>query len=279
MRTAHPYEVIQQKAALRFVRVLAQIPRAGRLADRVPGPHGSRLDRFAIMRHAAHLAPLRFDVNPRAILDVIALGHARIHIQHVLAVNLPQPRVLRVPRVIHRHRALRDGGERILREIGRIEFERGVPERQRIEILLDTRAQMLGRLPSLRASLRGETELLHHIGIELNEDRRIELSEAFFHEPFQIRSVLPAHVLQFLGHRVMEDAVVLRVFLPLIRIRFADERVLAVLAAPADQKAHARTWRSLMIDDEVRISAILVRTVGRRNAGSFRRLPSSTSTF
>jgi len=259
--------MVQQKAALRFVRVGPEIPRARRLADRIPCPYGARLDGFAVARKAAHLAPLRFDVDPAAVFDALRRRRARIHVQIVLAMYLTQPRILRVPRVIHRHRPLRDGRERILRVIGRVVFERRIPERQRIEILLDARTQMIGRLASLRLALRGEPELLHHVRVERDHDRLVELAKALLDRKVQIRPIAVAHVLHRLGQRVVIDAVVLRVLFPLPRIRLADERLVTVLAAPADQEAHTRARCRLVIDDELRIVAILALAFRRRERG------------
>ena len=96
----------------------------------------------------------------------------RIDEQVVVRVDLPQPRVLRIPRVVHRHRPLRDRGERIAREVGRLRFERRVVERQRIEVGLDALAQLGRRPPRRRAlALRGEAELLQHFRIDLDHDR------------------------------------------------------------------------------------------------------------
>ena len=123
-----------------------ELPGAVGLADRVPGPHGAGLDRLAVAQHAAHLAPLALDPAPAAVGDAGALRGQRIDVQVVVAVDLAQPGVLRIPRVVHRHRPLRDRVERIGGEVGRGLFERRVPERQRIEVGVDALAQMLGRL-------------------------------------------------------------------------------------------------------------------------------------
>ena len=68
-------QVVQQEPAPRLVGVGVEPPRARRLADRVPRPHGARLDRFRVARHAAHLAPRRLDPHPAAVGD--ALRRAR----------------------------------------------------------------------------------------------------------------------------------------------------------------------------------------------------------
>ena len=78
---------------------------------------------------------------------------------------------------------------------------------------------------------------------------------------------------------VLEEAAVLRVHLPLLRIRLAAQRLLAILAAPAGEEADAGAGRGLVVDDEIRIVAVLARAVGIdecREASS--RPASSTST-
>ena len=190
------------------------------------------------------------------------LRRARIDEQVVVRVDLAQPRVLRVPRVVHRHRPLRDRSERIAREIGRLRLQRRVVERQRIEVALDALAQVLRRLPARPLALRGEPELLQHLGIELDQDRIVEAAHAHALRPFHVALVPVAHVLVRRRQLVVEHAVVVRVHLPLLRVRLALQELVAVLAAPAGEEADARARLGLVVDDEVGVVAELARAVG-----------------
>src|SRR3989338_9990686 len=73
-------DVIEQETLLRLVRIRRQIPRAGGLADGVPGPYRARLNRLAVARHAAHLTPLRLDPDPVTVGDARVLRGARVDI-------------------------------------------------------------------------------------------------------------------------------------------------------------------------------------------------------
>src|ERR1044072_3721208 len=100
------------------------MPRAARFADRVPGPYGSRLDRFAVTAHTAHPSMHRFHPHPLAVADTMPLRATRIHEKIIVRVNLTQPSVLRIPRVIHRHWTLRDRSQRIAHGVRRLHLER-----------------------------------------------------------------------------------------------------------------------------------------------------------
>ena len=106
-------QVVQEEALPRLVGAGRELPGAVGLADRVPGPHRARLDRLAVAQHAAHL-PQRLSTQhqPPSAMPAAARGQ-RVDVQVVVAVDLAQPRVLRIPRVVHRHRPLRDRVERI----------------------------------------------------------------------------------------------------------------------------------------------------------------------
>ena len=177
-------------------------------------------------------------------------------------MDLPQPAVLRIPRVIHRHRSLRDGRQRKLFAVGVGLLERCIPYRQRVEITLDARAQMIGRLASCGLALGREPEFLHHIRIQLDDDGLPEFAQAIFHRPVQIRSVAVAHELHVLGHHVVVEAVVLLVLLDLLRVGRALHGLVAVFAAPADQKAGARVRRGLEVHEEVGVTLELARAIG-----------------
>ena len=113
-------------------------------------------------------------------------------------------------------------------------------------------------------ALRREAEVLQHLGIEVDQDRLGVARQAVALRPFQVALVPVAHVLVGPRQLVMEDAVVLGVHLPLVRIGLAAHEFLAALAAPAGQEADARAGLGLVVDDEVRVVAELARALGRR---------------
>ena len=165
--------------------------------------------------------------------------------------------------MIHRHRPLRHRVERIQLKIGGLRFERRVIKRQRIEVFVYAFAQGLRRPPCVRtAALGSEAKFLQHFAIELDHHRVGEFSQLHFLRPFVIPLVPVAHPLMLFGHFVMEDAVVLRVHFPLIRIGFTNQRLAAVLAAPANEKALAGPRLGFEVDNEVLVAAELARAVG-----------------
>ena len=86
-------------------------------------------------------------------------------------------------------------------------------------------------------------------------------SEPARQRELEVVAIPVLHVVHRCGHLVMKDAVVLRVALPLLRIRLALERLLAVDAAPSRQEADARSGRCFEVDDEVAIVLVLARSV------------------
>ena len=60
---------------------------------------------------------------------------------------------------------------------------------------------------------------------------------------------------------MVEHAIVFFVHLPLPRIGFADHRLLAAAAAPAGEKTDARAGLGLVVDDEIRVVAVLARAI------------------
>ena len=158
--------MIQEEALGRFVGVGRECPGAARLADRVPCPHSARLDRFARPAHAFDLAPWRLDPDPVAIGDARVCRGATVDVQVVVRMNLAQPRVLRIPRVIHRHRSLgnRRQGKCIgaMRRLDVLALQRCIVERQWIEVSVDPLTQMRRRLLARPSPLCSETESLQH---------------------------------------------------------------------------------------------------------------------
>jgi len=100
-------------------------------------------------------------------------------------MDLAQPGVLRIPRVVHRHRALGHCGKRILVPVAGLHLQRLVVERQRVEIGSMRLARWAGGLRVMPA-LRGETEFLQHFGIQVDQDRFVIARDAVALRPFQI---------------------------------------------------------------------------------------------
>ena len=172
-------------------------------------------------------------------------------------MDLAQPGVLAVPRVVHRHRPLGQRVERELVGVDQFALERLVVERQRVEVGLDALRQVPRRPAAGTSALRGEAELLQHLGVQVHVDRLGVARHAVRPGPLEVALVPVTHVLVRLRQLVMEHAVVLRVHLPLPRVRLALEELLATLAAPAGQEADTRARRGLEVDDEVRVVAEL----------------------
>ena len=261
-------QVIEQEAELGLVGAGREVPRAGRLADGVPGPHGARLHGFGIARHAAYLAPHRLDPDPAAVVYALGPRDPRIDEQIVVRVDLAQPGVLRIPGMVHGHRALGDGVQRVLVDVGHLRFERLVVERQRIEIGFDALRQVRRRAPLRRPpALRRHAELLQHFGVDLDHDRVGVAAQARPLRPLVIALVPVAHVLVGRRQLLLEHAIVLGVHLPLPRIGFALHELLAALAAPAGEEADARTGLGLVVDDEIGVVAVLAAAVGVDESG------------
>src|SRR5947207_15904656 len=97
--------------------------------------------------------------------DPIIVGEAEgargdpVHEQAVLAEDLPQPGILRVPGMVHLHRPLGDRVQWKAAGIGAGFLERRVPEGQGVEIGPDARAVLLRRLYWPLALCRGPEAL------------------------------------------------------------------------------------------------------------------------
>ena len=138
-------QVVQQKSSREFGRIRREVPGAAALADRVPGPHRVRVD-------PVHQLDLRLDpagmarhIDPVVVVEAERAGRGAVDEQPVLAEDLAQPGILRVPGMVHLHRPLRD---RVQRKAGGVDarfLERRIPERQRVEIGLDPGAVLFRR--------------------------------------------------------------------------------------------------------------------------------------
>src|SRR3546814_17404477 len=101
--------VVHQEALVAFRGVGRQPPRAAALADRVPGPYRVRLHVGRELRLHGDAAVVRGDGDPVLIGDAMPGAGARVPVQVVARGDLPPPRVLRTPRVVHEHRTPRAG--------------------------------------------------------------------------------------------------------------------------------------------------------------------------
>ena len=165
--------------------VRGEVPGAAALADRIPGPHGIRVD-------AVHQLDLRLDaagmarhIDPVVVVEPQRVGGGAVDEQPVLSEDLAQPGILRMPGMVHLHRPLRD---RVQRESGRFDarfLEWRIPERQRVEIGLDPGAVLFRRHDG-SVSLRRQTEALQRLDIELKDDRFGRADQAHRGRGFEI---------------------------------------------------------------------------------------------
>ena len=178
-----------------------------------------------------------------------------------MAVDLAQPGVLRIPGVVHGHRPLRDGVERVAAQVGGCVFQGRIPKGQGVEIGVNAGAQMLRRLAAFCLALRGQAEGLQGIRINRQLHRIVLLPPAFFLRKVQVFAVPVAHEVHALWHVVLEHAVVLFVGFPLLGVGFATQMLVAVFATPAHQKSNAGL--GLEVDYKVRIAGEFTRAFGR----------------
>src|SRR5262245_35925290 len=202
--------------------VRRESPRAALLTDPVPGPHGVRLDAFHRLQLAAHAPAPRFDPYPVAVGEPELARRTGVHVQVVLREELPQPDVLRIPRVVHDHRPLGERVQRVAVGIDPRLFERLVPDRQRVEVSRQPFA-ILGAL-RLRAFVEtepSEPELRERLGPELHDHRLDLAEEARRNGLLLVAAVREAVILLAVAPVMGEERAVLDVALPLIGIRFA----------------------------------------------------------
>ena len=150
-----------------------------------------------------------------------------------MAVDLPEPRVLRAPAVIHRHRPLREGVQRkALVPLDHVSRRR-IPEGQGIEIGLNARAMLLGRSQGAVAA-GGKAHLLDRLAVELEDRGRGGEAESLFQRPLDVVAVDMAVVAHVLGQVMRMKAAVGDILLELARIDVALGEVATVLSAMAD---------------------------------------------
>src|SRR5215468_7952652 len=120
-------DVVQEESIPGFWRIRRQGPGPLALADGVPGP--DRVFVYAVHQLHLHLdaGMMADDPGPIVVGKLETLGGLPVHVQFVAAMDLPQPRVLRTPGMVHGHRPLRDGVQPKLVRVDRRLFERGAP--------------------------------------------------------------------------------------------------------------------------------------------------------
>ena len=187
--------------------------------------------------------------------------------QVVVAVNLAQPGVLRIPRVVHGHRPLGNGIERVGRQVGGSLFQRRVPKGQRVKVGGNAFAQFIGRLTATALALGSQAKALQGVGVQRQLHRVALLAPALLFGKVQVSLVPVAHVVHALGQVVLEHAVVGRVGLPLLGVGLAAQVLVAVFTAPAHQKANAGL--RLEVHHKIRVAGELGCTFGRGEGWEF----------
>ena len=214
--------MVEQEALGRFRRVFLQAPGALLLADGVPGPDGVFLGAFHRLDLAADLAVVRLDPDPVEVLDAHLQGLARVHVHVVLRHDLTQPHVLRIPRVVHEHRALGQREEGVFIRVDALLLKWFVPHRQRVEVLHQPlTVDLIVRLRAVVQALSRQAEFLQRLGIELHDDGLDLADETDIRRHLEVVLVGVAHVLLVVGPVVREEALVLDVLFPLVGVRLA----------------------------------------------------------
>src|SRR5262249_12900876 len=152
-------QVVEQEALAELGRARFEVPGAGTLAYRVPGPHRIRIDPVHQLGRDANTAVVAGEPHPILLLEPKRPPERPVHEEPVITKDLTKPGVLRMPRMVPLHRPL---GQRVQRERAAVDarfFEGHIPERQWVEIGRDALAMCLGRQYAAMP-LAGETEAL-----------------------------------------------------------------------------------------------------------------------
>src|SRR5207237_5321803 len=104
-------QVIEQETARGFRRIVVECGGAGAPTDRVPGPHRVGIDALHQPDAALDAADGALDPDPVAVGDAELPRPRAAHIKAIFRRDLPDPAVVRTPRVIDVHRALGDRRE------------------------------------------------------------------------------------------------------------------------------------------------------------------------
>src|SRR5262245_59767343 len=92
---------------------------------------------------------------------------------------------------------------------------------------------------ALAVAARGKAKALQYFGIKLDDYRIGKFPQFHFLRPIVISLIPVAHVLMRFRHHVVKHAIVLGIHFPLLGIWFANQWLVAILAAPADQETLA----------------------------------------
>ena len=249
-------QMVEQKAVGGFRRIRRQVPRPGAVSDGVPGPDRIGIHTLHQLRRRPDAAVAADHPHLLAVLDVQRLRRLAVDVKRVAAVDLAQPGVMRPPALVHRHRPLGHRVQRIFAAVRGLVLQRRPPHRQRIETVLDTPAQRIGRLHRAEP-LRGETEFLQRLGVNLQDDLLRLADKSHGGGVFEIFPVGMAEIALVVGQAVLPESLVLHVTLELRRIGPPGAMRLAAGAAPARQQADA--GRALVIGDEIGIAALVSR--------------------
>ncbi len=244
--------MVEKEPFFGFVGIRRQIPGAGPLADRVPGPDGLGIDPLHQADLNPDLAMPAFDPDPVILTDAEIAGRGAVHVEPVVAVDLAQPGVLRAPGVVHGHGALGDGVKRKGRLVVALVLEGRIPEGQRVEIGLHPRPLRLGWLDRAMAA-SGQAKALQDLAVDLEDDRLGPLDEATLGGVVEIGLVGVLEVTRRRWDLLVPEAVVGDVALELAGVGRALADGASVLAAPAHQTADARF--ALVVDDVIGIAA------------------------
>src|SRR5690606_6847375 len=86
-------EVVEKKALRRLGRRRVEIPRAGALADRVPGPDGAGLDAGGEADPRRHRPVAALDLDEVAVGEAEPLRGRAMDVEAILGKDLAQPGV------------------------------------------------------------------------------------------------------------------------------------------------------------------------------------------
>src|SRR4029079_1770078 len=98
--------MVEKKSLSGFWRRCVKVPCSGPLADCIPGPHGVGIGAIHELERARDCAVWGGDLHPLSVDKAKIARPPTVHVKPVAAEDLPEPGILRSPRMIHRHRPL-----------------------------------------------------------------------------------------------------------------------------------------------------------------------------
>ena len=105
-------QVVEQEALAELGRIGSEVPRTAALADRIPGPHRVGIDPVHQLGRNADPAVMARQPDPVLLGEAKGAADRPVDEQPVVAEDLAQPGVLRVPGMVHLHRPLGEGVQR-----------------------------------------------------------------------------------------------------------------------------------------------------------------------